>query len=419
MTAHASLKPRPLLRKAFPPNGLSARENELLAVLDQVIEADIAPAAAAHDEQGRYPTKAAAALKRSGVLRTAVPMAYGGAGFSSRFSLEVQVRLSIADSAVAQIFKIHDELTRELFVYSPAEFRPALARKLLDDNAILGLAVAESGRKVDDPWKTVAMPQADGSFLIDGQKIYTTGAAEADYIVAWAFNPQVEGIAANPLLGVQGNLVPANTAGVTIHRDWDAIGQRATDSGTITFKNVKTKPDWKCSISGQAPLPHASLRYQAGFAAVLIGLGIGALRVAIPFITSKSRPWPSAGVDTAADDPFVRRLTGELTADLAAAYALTLATGDLLDAHERGEIDRTALAAPIYAAKAAASRAGVRATSEIFALMGTRSAARAHGFDRFWRNARTVSLHDPVDWKHSELGQHVLTGWDPPPGIYQ
>ena len=130
MTAHASLKPRPLLRKAFPPNGLSARENDLLAVLDQVIEADIAPAAAAHDGQGRYPTKAVAALKRSGVLKTAVPAAYGGPAFSSRFSLEVQVRLSIADFAVAQIFKIYDELTREVFVYSPAEFRPALAKKL-------------------------------------------------------------------------------------------------------------------------------------------------------------------------------------------------------------------------------------------------------------------------------------------------
>ena len=120
-------------------------------------------------------------------------MAYGGAGFSSRFSLEVQVRLSIADSAVAQIFKIYDELTRELFVYSPAEFRPALAKKLLDDNAILGLAVAKSGRKVDDPWKTVAMPQADGSFLIDGQKIYTTGAAEADYVVVLGIQSAVRG----------------------------------------------------------------------------------------------------------------------------------------------------------------------------------------------------------------------------------
>ena len=419
MTKPELQRPQPLLRKAFPPNGLSARENAQLATLDQIVEADVAPQAIAHDRNGRYPTSAVAALKRSGLLKTAVPAAYGGPGFSSRFSLEAQVRLSIADSAVAQIFKIHDELTREVFVYSPAEFRPRLAKKLLEEDAILGLAVAESGRKVDDPLTTLAVPQPGGGFLINGQKIYTTGAAEADYIVTWAYNPQAEGAADNPLLGAQACLVPANTTGVTIHRDWDAIGQRATDSGAVTFKDVETAPDWTCSLPGKAPLPHASLRYQAGFAAVMIGLGIGALRAAVPFVAAKSRPWPSAAVDNAADDPFVRRLTGELTADLAAAYALTLATGDLIDAHERGEIDRTALAAPVYAAKAAASRAGMRATSEIFALMGTRSVARANAFDRFWRNARTVSLHDPVDWKHSELGQHVLTGWDPPPGIYQ
>jgi alkylation response protein AidB-like acyl-CoA dehydrogenase len=94
-------------------------------------------------------------------------------------------------------------------------------------------------------------------------------------------------------------------------------------------------------------------------------------------------------------------------------------TGDLLDEFERGLIDRTELAIPIYAAKAAASRACLRTVSEIYALMGTRSTARTNGFDRYWRNARTLSLHDPVDWKHAELGRHVLTGWDPPPGIYQ
>jgi alkylation response protein AidB-like acyl-CoA dehydrogenase len=419
MTKQDLQRPQSLLRKAFPPNGLSARENAVLANLDQIIEAEIAPQAAAHDQKGRYPTSAIAALKRSGVLKTAVPVAYGGPGFSTRFSLEAQVRLSIADSAVAQIFKIHDELVHEMFVYSPADFRPPPAHKLLGENAILGLAVAESGRKVDDPLTTLAIPQPDGGFLLNGQKIYTTGAAEADYIVTWAFNPQADGVADNPLNGAQALLVPANTAGVAIHRDWDALGQRATDSGTVTFNDVKSAPDWSCSLPGKAPLPDASLRYQAGFAAVMVGLGIGALRAAIPFVTGKSRPWPSAAVNNAADDPFVRRLAGELTADLAAAYALTLTTGDLIDARERGEIDRTSLAAPIYAAKAAASRAGVRATSEIFALMGTRSAARTNGFDRFWRNARTVSLHDPVDWKHSELGQHVLTGWDPLPGIYQ
>ena len=95
-----------------------------------------------------------------------------------------------------------------------------------------------------------------------------------------------------------------------------------------------------------------------------------------------------------------------------------MATGDALDAFERGEISRTELAVPIYAAKAVASKAAMRTTSEIYALMGTRGAARANGFDRYWRNARTLSLHDPVDWKHEEIGHHVLTGWNPPPGIY-
>jgi alkylation response protein AidB-like acyl-CoA dehydrogenase len=206
---------------------------------------------------------------------------------------------------------------------------------------------------------------------------------------------------------------------VTIHRDWDALGQRGTDSGTITFDKVKTDPAWRGNVTGSFSPPHASLRYQAGFAAVLIGIGIAALRAASSFVAERSRPWPSAGVDNAADDPHVRRLTGELTADLAAAYAITMSTGDLLDAFERGEIDRTAVAAPIYAAKSAASRAAVRATSEIFTLMGTRATARSNGLDRFWRNARTLSLHDPVEWKNAELGRHVLTGWEPPPGLYQ
>jgi alkylation response protein AidB-like acyl-CoA dehydrogenase len=409
----------PLLGKAFPRNRLAPEELALLVDLQQILDTEIAPTAAEHDAVGRYPTQAISALKRSGVLKTGIPKELGGLGYSHRFSLEAQVRIGVADSAVAQIFKIHDELVREILVYCPDAMRADLVRWLQNDNAILGVAVGEAGRKVNDPWTTICTPQNDGGFIVEGKKIYTTGSAEADFIAVWAFNPQAKGIEQNPLLGAQLNLVPKSAPGVTVHRDWDALGQRATDSGTITFNSVKISPEHVGSVSGKAPLLHSSLRYQAGFAAVLLGIAIGALRAAVPFINERSRPWPSSGVDNAAADPLVQRLAGELTSELAAAYALTLETGDLLDEFERGLIDRTELAIPIYAAKAAASRASLRAVSEIYALMGTRSTTRTNGFDRYWRNARTLSLHDPVDWKHAELGRHVLTGWDPPPGIYQ
>lgn len=409
----------PLLGAAFPPAGLSPAETDALAALETVAEEDIATLAADNDRIGRYPTASIKALKQSGFLRHVLPIELGGLGLSHKASMEAQLRLALADSSVAQIYKVHDEIVREILTYCPLELKPRLARAITEDQAIIGLAVAEAGRKVNDPMTTTAMPKEGGGFIVHGQKIYTTAAAEADYIATWAFNPQAAGVTDNPLAGMQLNLIPPSAKGVTIHRDWDPIGQRATDSGTITFDQVETDPDWNATIPGQFSPPHASLRYQVGFCAIMIGAAIGALRQAAGFVAGKSRPWPSAGVENAADDPLTRKMAGELVADLVAAYVLMQRAAELLDAFERGEITRTELAIPVYAAKVTAHKASLAAASEIFTLMGTRSVVRTHGFDRAWRNIRVLSLHDPVAWKQSEIGRHVLTGWQPEPGLYQ
>lgn len=407
----------PLLGAAVPAPRLTDAETAALLALQPAIDDVVGPLAAQHDAAGRYPTEAVAALKACGILRLALPEALGGIGASHVASLEAQVRLAAADSAVAQVYKVHDELTREILAFCPEELVPRLASMVLDDGVILGLAAAEAGRTVADPLTTTCIPAPGGGWVVNGSKIYTTGAAEADVIAVWGVNP-AEFTPENPFRALQLVLVPAGTPGVTIHRDWDAMGQRATDSGAITFEDVTVGPEATASVPGRAPLPHSGARFEAGFAAINVGIGIGALRAAAPFVTSRSRPWPSAGVDNAADDPMVRRTAGVLAADLAAAHALTLRCGELLDAFERGELGRTELAIPVYAARSAADRAGLAAASDVFTLMGTRSVQRTNGFDRYWRNVRTLSLHDPVEWKHAEIGQHVLTGWDPPPGIY-
>jgi alkylation response protein AidB-like acyl-CoA dehydrogenase len=417
MTMTAKLPP--LLGAAFPPAGLSSEETEALLTLSNVAKTEIAPLAAENDRIGRYPTQSISALRRSGFLKSVLPRDLGGLGLSHRASMEAQLRLALADSSVAQLYKVHDEIVREILTYCPPALKPRLARAIVEDKAIIGLAVAESGRKVDDPMTTTATPRLGGGFTVTGKKIYTTAAAEADYIATWAYNAEAPGVAENPLAGMQLNLIPPSTPGVTIHRDWDPIGQRATDSGTITFDHVETDPDWNATIPGQFSPPHASLRYQVGFCAIMIGSAIAALREAAGFVPAKSRPWPSAGVDNAADDPLTRLKAGDLVADLAAAYVMMQRAADLLDAYERGEIDRTELAIPVYAAKVTAHKASLAAASEIYTLMGTRSVARSNGFDRHWRNIRVLSLHDPVAWKQAEIGRHVLTGWQPEPGLYQ
>jgi alkylation response protein AidB-like acyl-CoA dehydrogenase len=87
--------------------------------------------------------------------------------------------------------------------------------------------------------------------------------------------------------------------------------------------------------------------------------------------------------------------------------------GAELTAAERGEV-----AIAVAEAKVLAHRAGVEVSSQLFELTGARSTSARYGLDRFWRNVRVHTLHDPVDYKLRDIGRHVLTGAWPEPTSY-
>jgi alkylation response protein AidB-like acyl-CoA dehydrogenase len=50
--------------------------------------------------------------------------------------------------------------------------------------------------------------------------------------------------------------------------------------------------------------------------------------------------------------------------------------------------------------------------------MGARATASHYRFDRFWRNVRTHTLHDPVFYKAREIGDFALNGHIPGVSLY-
>ena len=68
--------------------------------------------------------------------------------------------------------------------------------------------------------------------------------------------------------------------------------------------------------------------------------------------------------------------------------------------------------------KVAAGRTALDVTSRIFEVMGARATSERYRFDRFWRNVRTLTLHDPLDYKVREVGDSVLNDRWPTPTFY-
>ena len=68
--------------------------------------------------------------------------------------------------------------------------------------------------------------------------------------------------------------------------------------------------------------------------------------------------------------------------------------------------------------KVAAGRCALDVTGRMFEVMGARATSARYRFDRFWRNARTLTLHDPLDCKLREVGDWALNRRYPTPGFY-
>jgi alkylation response protein AidB-like acyl-CoA dehydrogenase len=310
------------------------------------------------------------------------------------------------DSSLAHLFAFHHLMVATLRFFGTPEQAGGAMEKTVQGRFFWGNAVNPK-----DP--RLRLTRDGVSYRLDGAKSFCSGASDSDMLVVSAIDgEQTLKIAA----------IPTTRVGIRIHDDWDNMGQRQTDSGTVSFENVAVRDDELLVSPGPLGSPFAALRpclAQLVLVAIYAGIARGALDEAVAYV----RGLPAEGAARIGSDPFVLHTAGELFAQVAAAESLLERAvhsfqrgwthGDHITPRERG-----AIAIDVAAAKVASARAALDVGSRIFDIMGARATTARAGLDRFWRNARTHTLHDPLDHKLKELGDFALNGAYPTPSFY-
>nr|WP_246189993.1 SfnB family sulfur acquisition oxidoreductase [Pandoraea captiosa] len=373
---------------------------------------DLAPGARQRDHERRLPWHEVDRFSQSGLWGITIPKAYGGAEVSTDTLTKVVSVIAAADGSFGHIPQNHYYSLEVLRVGGTHEQKTFFYDRVLRGER-LGNALAEVGQR-DFKRRTELRREARGWF-VQGAKFYCTGAVYAHWIptLAVAQEDAQEGAAQRAYLV----FIPRNAPGVTVTDDWDGFGQRVTGSGSVQFEHVRVEPEWivpftasferATTIGPFAQIIHAALD---------AGIGHGALQAALPFIREHARPWIDSGVQRAADDPLLLEQIGNVALRLHAADALIARAARAVDAAQRAPDDDSVAAASIAVAqaKALSTSASLLAGTKLFELGGTSATSVALGLDRFWRNARTHTLHDPVRWKYHAVGNYVLNGVRPP-----
>jgi SfnB family sulfur acquisition oxidoreductase len=369
------------------------------------LAAEIKTEGADRDHEGEPPLRELERASELGITGIFVPKEYGGLGASVVTLAEVIKAIATTHPSVAQILIAQYSLGDVVTTHGSESQKHFFLSRILA-GARIGNALTEGGTKSAADTRTRLLADGD-DFILVGEKYYTTGSYLSHWFPVLALDEA--GAVAFPF-------VRRDAPGLTIRNDWRGVGQRSSLSGTAIFDRVRISRDaviWPANV----PAPHSGNTFaQVLHAAVDAGIGAGALDEAVDFLNTKARPWPEAHVERAAQEPHTIRTFGELKVKQLAGEALLRVAAAKLDELRLAPADldlQTATILSVAAARAQTDEAVLAITSEIFALGGARSSYERWNLDRFWRNARTHTVHDPIRWQHHHIGDFFLNGVRP------
>lgn len=376
--------------------------------------AAISKGAAERERDRILPFEAIDLIRQSRLGALRLKTSDGGAESTNRELFTTIVKLGRADANVAHILRNHFSFVER---YARGELNEAQSKwaKIVGQGAIFGLAYGELetpkvGALGGGGLNTLLEPEGDG-YRVSGKKYYSTGSLFGDYVIVRARLPDG---------GSASAIVPTKREGVELIDDWDGVGQRLTGSGTTILKNVRVEkdevfPDGEGQYYAQ---PYPGIVPQLILTAINAGILQAILDDATALVRRRERSFVHAPAEKPVDDPILQVVVGQIASYAFAAEATVLAVADTLDRLDAAKAQAPEeLAALSHTASLQASKAKVvvdewaqRAGALLFDVGGASAAHRIANLDRHWRNARTLSSHNPTSYKARAIGDYEISG---------
>ncbi|WP_371356062.1 acyl-CoA dehydrogenase family protein [Pseudomonas chlororaphis] len=384
---------------------------EALAGRFRPIFSRIAAGAVAREQSRSLPYEAILWLKEAGFGAVRVPVEYGGGGASLPQLFQLLIELAEADSNVPQALRGHFAFAEDRLNAAPGPARDLWFKRFVDGD-IVGCAWTEIGNVAIGDVITQVSPDGD-KWRLNGEKFYSTGSIFSDWIDVYARRSDTGGdvIAA----------VRTRQPGIVQSDDWDGFGQRTTGSGTAHFVDAEVEAENLIDFATR--FKYQTAFYQLVLLATLAGIGRAAVRDVAHEVRTRKRIYSHGNAPRVSEDAQVQQVVGEISALVYAAEASAVRAAEpaqqayLARFAGNDEAERAAnVAAEIQSATAqvVVTELIQRATSELFNALGASDIRQGKALDRHWRNARTVSSHNPVIYKARIVGDWAINGSEPP-----
>ncbi|WP_328531006.1 acyl-CoA dehydrogenase family protein [Nocardioides sp. NBC_00368] len=364
----------------YPLFALSEEHQEIRKAIREICDAKIAPAAAAVDEEARYPQEAHDALIETEFFAPHVPEAYGGVGADALATVLVIEEIARADVSASLIPAVNKLGSLPVQIGGSEELKKKYLGALAAGQGNFSYCLSEPDAGSDAAnQKTRAV--RDGDFwVLNGVKRWITNAGVSEYYTVLAVtDPSMRS------KGISAFVVEKSDEGVSFGAPEKKLGIKGSPTREVYFDNVRIPADRIIGEEGKGftyamqTLDHTRIT----IAAQAVGVAQGALDYALGYIKERQQFGKPI-----AEFQGVEFMVADMGMKIEAARQLTYAAAGR---SERGDKDLTFFGA---AAKAFASDVAMQVTTDAVQLLGGYGFTRDYPVERMMRDAKITQIYE-------------------------
>lgn len=387
-------------------NLISSADYEQVANLFRPIFQKIAAGTVERETQRILPHEQINWLKEAGFGAVRVPKEFGGQGVSQQQLFQLLIELATADSNIVQALRGHFAFVEDRLVAHRDHQQSTWFERFVSGD-IVGNAWTEIGAVEIGDVITRVTSNSQAKLEVNGQKFYSTGTIFADWIDLFAYDEVTD---QNVIAAVS-----TKSKGITIQDDWDGFGQRTTGSGTLKIDHVEIERDHIYPFDQR--FKYQTAFYQVVHLATLTGIAFSAVETFSEEVRKRTRIFSHGNADLVKDDAQILQVIGKASSQAFASQAITLKTAAALDEaylshfetdrqndHEKNQIAELESAQ----GQVVISDLVLDLTTKLFNSLGASASTTTKQLDRFWRNARVVSSHNPLIYKEKVVGAWIV-----------
>jgi acyl-CoA dehydrogenase len=357
---------------------LTDEQKNLRDLARDFAEKEIRPVAWEYDKDGTWPQDVIDKAWEVGLMNTHVPEEYGGPGLGYLDGCLIEEALAWGCSGIATSLGANGLASAPVSVGGSEETQRKYLSMLMEEKKLASFCLTEPGAGSDvSGMRTRAVKKGD-KYVLNGSKCFITNGQYADWYTVYAKTDPDAGHR-----GISAFVVDRDDT-VVIDKKEDKMGQRASNTATVTFNDTEVPAENMLGEENKGfKLAMMTLdRTRPGVAAMATGIA----QAAFEFATDYSKERVQFGVPIAMHQA-IQFMIADMATKIHASRLMTWNSAVLLDQGNRNTLESSH-------AKRFAADTAMEVTTDAVQVYGGYGFIKEYPVEKLMRDAKIMQLYE-------------------------